>query len=97
MKPIEGTEHAQTMVDGLGSWLRIFIEPITDIVEQSGFIHFLRGGRGGMTWEPPACEVQQIIPIGTQGTEGQLANALRVEKGIDPGDFLLPLIDQAVG
>ena len=43
MKPIQGTEHAQAMVDGLGSWLRIFIELITDIVEQSGFVHFLHG------------------------------------------------------
>ena len=33
MKPIQGTEHAQAMVDGLRSWLRIFLELITDIVE----------------------------------------------------------------
>ena len=43
MKPIQRTKHAQAMVDGLGSRLRIFIELITDIIEQGGFIHFLHG------------------------------------------------------
>src|ERR1700720_814919 len=55
MKPIQRTKHTQAMVDGLGSRLRIFIELITDIIEQGGFIHFLHGA-GGTTRKPPACE-----------------------------------------
>jgi hypothetical protein len=41
--------------------------------------------------------MEQIISIGAQRTEGQLSNALGIEEGVGPGDFLLQLIDQAVG
>ena len=47
MKPIQGAEHAQAMVDGLGSRWRLFVKLIADIVEQSRFIHFAQDA-GGM-------------------------------------------------
>ena len=39
MKAIQRAEHAEAMVDGLGSGLGLFVELIADILEQSGFIH----------------------------------------------------------
>ena len=45
----------------------------------------------------PAREVQEIIGIGTHGTEGKLANSLRIEEGIGPGDFLPLVIGQTIG
>ena len=45
----------------------------------------------------PACEMQQIIGIGAQGTKGELAQALGIEKRIGPSDFLPLVIDEAVG
>ena len=43
MEAIQTAEHAQAMVDGLGSGFGLFIELIADIVEQSRFIHLEQG------------------------------------------------------
>ena len=39
MKAIQRAEHTEAMVDGLGSGLRLFVELIADVIEQSRFIH----------------------------------------------------------
>jgi hypothetical protein len=41
--------------------------------------------------------VQQIVSIRAQGAERKLANALCIEKGIDPTDFPTLVVDQAIG
>ena len=46
--------------------------------------------------QAPACEVQEVISIGAQGTEGQLANALSIEEIIGPCDFLALFVSQPV-
>jgi hypothetical protein len=95
MEAIQRAEHAEAMVDGGGSGFGIFVELIADIVEQSGFIH-LKQSPGRMLQAPP-CEMQEIISIGAQGTEGQLANALGIEEVIDPGHFVSLVVNHPVG
>jgi hypothetical protein len=56
------------------------ITDITDVVEQCGFVDFRQ-----RHWEQPsgapAGEVQQVIGVGAQGAEEELANALGIEEG----------------
>ena len=87
------TPRRWLMVWGVG--LGFLVELIADIIEQSGFIDVEQSRRRML--QAPACEVQEIIGIGAQGTEGKLANALRIEEVIGPGDFLPLVIDQAIG
>ena len=89
MKATQTAQHNQAMVDGLGSGLGLFIELIANISEQRRFLDVERVGYG--MGYAPACEMQQIIGIGAQGTERELAQALGIEKGIGPSDFL-PLV-----
>ena len=51
----------------------------------------------GWRSSPPTGEVQQVISISAQRTQGKLANALGIEKGVGPGDFVPVLIEQAIG
>ena len=95
VKTIARAQYGQTMIDSLRSGLWLLLELVTDIIEQSGFIH-LEQGTGGMLL-PPTCEVQKVISKSTKRTEGALANALGVQEIIGPGDFLPLLVDQAIG
>jgi Zn-dependent alcohol dehydrogenase len=45
----------------------------------------------------PPSEMQEIISISAQRTKRELANALGIQEVIGPGDFVLPVVDQAVG
>src|SRR5215467_1965043 len=80
------------MIDGLGCRRRQLAQLVTDIVQE--------GGLGEVGQIPgrmkPAGEVQQVISVSTQRTQRELANALGIEEGIDPDDFLPPLILQAI-
>jgi hypothetical protein len=40
--------------------------------------------------------VEQIISVGAEGTERELAHALRIQEEIGPGDLLATLVEQAV-
>ena len=95
MKAIQQAEHTQTMVNGLGSGLRLLAELMADVIDQSRLIDV--GNRGCRMLLEPAREVQEIIGIGTHGTEGKLANSLRIKEGIGSGDLLPLVIDQTIG
>ena len=95
MKATQTAQHTQAMVDGLGSGLGLFIELIANISEQRRFLDVERVGYG--MGYAPACEMQQIVCIGAQGTERELAKALGIEKLIGPSDFLPLVIDQMIG
>src|SRR5260370_9132122 len=45
----------------------------------------------------PPREVQKIISISAQRTKRELANALGIQEVIGPSDFVLLVVDQAVG
>src|SRR6266852_5608920 len=47
--------------------------------------------------QAPPSEMQEIISISAQGTKRELANALGIQEVIGPGDFVLLVVDQAVG
>src|SRR5260370_2971152 len=94
MKTIQRAEHGQTMINGLRGGWGLFIELVAHIMEQSRFLH-LQQSVGGMLLAP-TCEVQEIISKDAQGTERELANTLRIQELIGPGDFLSPVVDQAV-
>src|SRR5689334_12695682 len=83
------------MVDGLRSRFGFCVELIADIIEKSRFIHLQQGPR--RAWQPPPCEVQQIVSICAQGAERKLAKALGIEKGIGPRDFPPLIVEQAIG
>ena len=95
MEPVQTTNHGQTMIYGLWRWLGILIELVTDIVEQSG-LGDLRQRQWQRRFAPPACEVEGVISVSTQGTQGQLANVLTIEEGIGPRDLLALLIEEDV-
>jgi hypothetical protein len=96
MEPVQTTNHGQTMIYGLRRGLGILIELVTDVVEQSGLGDF-RQRQWQRRFVPPACEVEQVISVSTEGTQGQLANVLAIEEGIGPRDLLALLIEQAIG
>ena len=82
------------MIHGLRGGLGLLVELVTDIVEQGGLADL--GQRPGWVLKP-AGEVEQVIGVGSQGTQRQLADALGIEEGIGPGDFLPLLVEQAIG
>jgi hypothetical protein len=67
---------------------------LTHVVQQSGLADLRQ--RPGWVLKP-AGEVQQVIGVGPQGTQRQLADALGIEERIGPGDFLPLLVEQAIG
>src|ERR1035441_7810775 len=96
MESIQTTDHGQAMIYGLRRGLRLLIELVTDVVEQGG-LGDLRQRQRQRRFAPPAGEVQQVISVSAQGTQGQLANALTIEEGISPSELLALLIEQAIG
>jgi len=40
----------------------------------------------------PAAKVEQVIGVGAERAEGELTNALGIEKGVGPGEFRSLLI-----
>ena len=84
---------AQAMIHGLGRGLRLLVELMTDVVEQPR-LGDLRQRLWQRVLAPPTGEVQQIVSIGAQGTEGPLANALSIQEGIGPSNLLTLLISR---
>jgi hypothetical protein len=82
------------MIHGWRRGLGLLVEFMADVVEQSGLGDFRQ--RAGRLLKP-AGEVQQVISIGGQGTQRELSDALCLEEGVDPGDFLSALIEHAIG
>src|SRR2546429_216793 len=93
MEAIQRTEHAETMVDSLRSGFWLFVELIT-ACEESRLIHLQQ--RLWRVMQSPTGEMQQVIAVNTQRTQRELANALRIQKVINPADFLPLLVDQAI-
>ncbi len=96
VEAIDAVHDGQPSIHGCRGGRRLLIELIADIVEQGSFVDFRQS-----QWEQPlgtpAREVQQVIRVGAQGTERELADALGIEEGIGPGDLLAVLIEQAIG
>ena len=86
-------QHTQAMIHGLGSGLGLLVQLIAGVVQQGRFGNF----RQGPVFPPPAGEVEQIVSVSAQGTRGELAHTLGVEKGVGPCDFLRLLIEQSIG
>jgi hypothetical protein len=86
MEAVQTTNRAQAMIDGLRRGLGLLVQLMTDIVQQSGLGDL--GQRLHRRLQPPAGEVQQVICVGPQRTQGELPNALAIEEGVGPGDLL---------
>ena len=87
--------HGEPAIHGRRRRLWLLVELRADVFEEGGIVDFGQG-----QWEqplgPPAGEVQQVKSVGAQGTQRELANALRVEECIGPSDLLAVLIEQAI-
>src|SRR5439155_13844833 len=93
VKAIPTMHHSQTMIDGLGSGLRILLKLMPDIIDERGLGDL--GERLALRFEP-AGEVEQVIGVGTERTQGELPEALAIAERIRPGQFAPVLIAQAI-
>ena len=78
VKAIPTMHHSQTMIDGLGSGLRILLKLMPDIIDERGLGDL--GERLALRFEP-AGEVEQVIGVGTERTQGELPEALAGTEG----------------
>jgi hypothetical protein len=76
METVQTMQYREAMIDRLRGGLGRLIQLIADVVEQNGFGDL--GQRAGRVLLPPAGEMQQIISVGAQRTQGELANMLRI-------------------
>ena len=70
------------------------LELVTNILEQKRLVQPVQ--RVSRMVEP-ACQVKQVISVGAQGAQRELANCLRIEKLISPSEFAVALIQQVGG
>ncbi len=82
------------MIDGSGGGLGNLLELMAHIVDECGLGDL---GEGSMLRFEPASEVEQIIGVGTQRTQGELPEALGIKEGIRPVQFSSVLVAQAIG
>src|SRR5215469_10364656 len=81
---IETAQHGETMIDRGRRGLGQLIELVADIVEQERLIDLDEPVSREME---PAGQVQQVIAVGPQGAQRELAQLLGIKKGIGPDEF----------
>jgi hypothetical protein len=96
VEAIQAVDDGQPAIHRRRCRRRLLVELRANVVDEAGFVDF-RQRHGQRRLGPPAGEVQQVIGVGAQGTEGELANALGIEEGVSPSDLLAVFLQQAIG
>src|SRR6516162_7693551 len=94
VETIERVQHAETVIDGGGRGLGQLIELVADIVEQERLIDL---GEPVSREMQPARQVQQVIAVGPQGAQRELAQPLGIKKAIGPDEFTAFSVEQPIG